>query len=381
MVYKILMTGMSPVLAGTETFIMNYYRQLDSSKFQVDFIKRTREPIVFEDEIISKGSRVYYLPRKGKNPLKYMRELREFFATEGKKYDAIWYNAMAIPNLDLLKYAKKYGIKTRIIHSHSSMFKGNKVRQILHNLNRSKLPQIATHFFACSGIAADYMFIDKIRSGAQIIQNAIEVDNFSFSEKDRLDLRTELGWNDCRVIGNVGRLDIQKNQPFLIDVFYEAYKKNPNLRLVIIGKVAGANSTVDLIKEKIKSYGIEDEVLLAGSQKDMKRWLSSLDLFVLPSIFEGLPLSAVEAQANGLPVLVSDAVTTELKILDSIRYLSLDASITVWAKAILELLEKPRATESEIEKMFKLKGFEIETQTLTLQNILLGEMNEKVSDC
>ena len=310
-----------------------------------------------------------------------MRELREFFATEGKKYDAIWYNAMAIPNLDLLKYAKKYGIKTRIIHSHSSMFKGNKVRQILHNLNRSKLPQIATHFFACSGIAADYMFIDKIRSGAQIIQNAIEVDNFSFAEKDRLDLRTELGWNDCRVIGNVGRLDIQKNQPFLIDVFYEAYKKNPNLRLVIIGKVAGANSTVDLIKEKIKSYGIEDEVLLAGSQKDMKRWLSSLDLFVLPSIFEGLPLSAVEAQANGLPVLVSDAVTTELKILDSIRYLSLDASITVWAKAILELLEKPRATESEIEKMFKLKGFEIETQTLTLQNILLGEMNEKVSDC
>ena len=101
MVYKILMTGMSPVLAGTETFIMNYYRHLDPSKFQVDFIKRTREPIVFEDEIISKGSRVYYLPRKGKNPLKYMRELREFFATEGKKYDAIWYNAMAIPNLDL----------------------------------------------------------------------------------------------------------------------------------------------------------------------------------------------------------------------------------------------------------------------------------------
>ena len=247
MVYKILMTGMSPVLAGTETFIMNYYRHLDSSIFQVDFIKRTKEPIVFEDEIISKGSKVYYLPRKGKNPLKYMRELRDFFATEGKKYDAIWYNAMAIPNLDLLEYAKKYGIKTRIIHSHSSMFKGNTIRQILHNVNRSKLPKTATHFFACSGIAADYMFPDEIRSSAKIIQNAIDVENFSFSEKDRLDLRTELGWNDCKVIGNVGRLDIQKNQPFLIDVFNEACKKNPNLRLVIIGKVAGANSTVDFI--------------------------------------------------------------------------------------------------------------------------------------
>lgn len=381
MVYKILMTGMSPVLAGTETFIMNYYRHLDSSIFQVDFIKRTRESIVFEDEIISKGSKVYYLPRKGKNPLKYMRQLREFFAAEGKKYDAIWYNAMAIPNLDLLEYAKKYGIKTRIIHSHSSMFKGNKVRQILHNMNRSKLPNIATHFFACSGIAADYMFPDEIRSSAQIIQNAIEVESFSFSEKDRLDLRTELGWNDCKVIGNVGRLDIQKNQPFLIDVFNEACKKNPSLRLVIIGKVAGANSTVDLIKEKIKSYGIEDKVLLAGSQNDMKKWLSSLDLFVLPSIFEGLPLSAVEAQANGLPVLVSDAVTKELKILDSIRYLSLDDSIEVWAKNIFELLEIPRSSELEIKEMFKQKGFEIETQALTLQNILLGELNEKISDC
>ena len=381
MVYKILMTGMSPVLAGTETFIMNYYRHLDSSIFQVDFIKRTKEPIVFEDEIISKGSKVYYLPRKGKNPLKYMRELREFFAIEGKNYDAIWYNAMAIPNLDLLKYAKKYGIKTRIIHSHSSMFKGNKVRQILHNLNRSKLPKTATHFFACSGIAADYMLPDEIRLSAQIIQNAIDVENFSFSEKDRLDLRTELGWNDCKVIGNVGRLDIQKNQPFLIDVFNEACKKNPNLRLVIIGKVAGANSTVDLIKEKIKSYGIEDKVLLAGSQNDMKKWLSSLDLFVLPSIFEGLPLSAVEAQANGLPVLVSDAVTKELKILDSIRYLSLNDSIDVWAKNILELVEIPRSSELEIKEMFKLKGFEIETQALTLQNILLGEPNEKISDC
>ena len=150
---------------------------------------------------------------------------------------------------------------------------------------------------------------------------------------------------------------------------------------MIIGKVAGANSTVDLIKEKIKSYGIEDKVLLAGSQNDMKKWLSSLDLFVLPSIFEGLPLSAVEAQANGLPVLVSDAVTKELKILDSIRYLSLDDSIDVWAKNILELLETSRSSELEIKEMFKLKGFEIETQALTLQNILLGELNEKISDC
>ena len=113
----------------------------------------------------------------------------------------------------------------------------------------------------------------------------------------------------------------------------------------------------------------------------MKKWLSSLDLFVLPSIFEGLPLSAVEAQANGLPVLVSDAVTKELKILDSIRYLSLNDSIDVWAKNILELVEIPRSSELEIKEMFKLKGFEIETQALTLQNILLGEPNEKISDC
>lgn len=373
MVYKILMTGMSPVLAGTETFIMNYYRHLDKSKFQVDFIKRTTETVVFEDEIKSNGSKIFYLPRKGKNPIAYKKAVREFFEEFGNDYDAIWYNAMGIPNIDLLQYAKKYGIRTRILHSHSSMWKGSAIKYILHRWNQTRLKTKVNKYFACSGVAADYMFLGNLRPQVQIIQNAIEMEKFSFSESKRTDLRMELGWNDCKVIGNVGRLDVQKNQPFLIDIFYEAYKKDNTLRLVIIGKRAGTNSTEDLIKEKIQEYNLQDKVLLAGSQFDMQKWLSAMDLFILPSIFEGLPLSAVEAQANGLPVLVSDAITKELKILNQVQYLSLNDDKKVWRDSILEMIHLSRTSQVEIEQKFTEKGFDIVTQAKDIEKLFLGE--------
>ena len=377
--YKILITGMSPVLAGTETFIMNYYRNLNPQKFQVDFIKRTKEPIVFEDEILQKGSNIYYLPRKGKTPAayrSYKRAVRQFFEQHGKDYDAIWYNAMGIPNIDLLIYAKKYGIQERIIHSHSSHWNGNVVRYILHQRNKRRIKNVANRFFACSDLAADYMYGQSVSKNRYIIQNAINKDSFAFSDTERNDLRHQLNWQDYKIIGNVGRLDILKNQPFLIDVFNAALKLDNSLRLVIIGQVAGAHSTLGKIKRKIKDYGIEDKVLLAGSQKEMKKWLSAFDLFILPSLFEGLPLSAVEAQANGLPVLVSDTVTEELKILDSTAYLPLDADLQVWAQQIITMLTMKRSQQETIDKRFAEKGFDIRKQVKDVENILLGEQIE-----
>ncbi|AND79459.1 glycosyltransferase family 1 protein [Streptococcus pantholopis] len=377
--YKILIIGMSPVLAGTETFIMNYYRHLDTQKFHVDFIKRTKEPIVFEDEILQKGSNIYYLPRKGKTPYtyqKYKKAVRFFFEEHGRDYDAIWHNAMSIPNIDLLNYAKKYGIKERIIHSHNSQWRGNAARFVLHQRNKRRIKKVATQFFACSDLAAQYMYGSDFSEKVRIIQNAIDKDNFAFSAPERDELRAQLGWSHKKIIGNVGRLDIQKNQPFLIDVFHAALQLDDSLRLVIIGQVAGAHSTVEKIKKKISDYGIEDRVLLAGSQTDMKKWLSAFDLFILPSLSEGLPLSAVEAQANGLPVLVSDTVTKELKILDSTAYLSLDAGIRVWAQKIISMLTMERSQQETITHCFAEKRFDITKQVKDVESILLGEKFE-----
>ncbi|MEX2784916.1 glycosyltransferase [Streptococcus sp. H49] len=377
--YKILIIGMSPVLAGTETFIMNYYRHLDTQKFHVDFIKRTKEPIIFEDEILQKGSNIYYLPRKGKTPRsyqKYKKAVRTFFEEHGRDYDAIWHNAMSIPNIDLLNYAKKYGIKERIIHSHNSQWRGNVARFVLHQRNKRRIKKVATQFFACSDLAAQYMYGPDFSGEACVIQNAIDKDNFAFSAAGRDELRTQLGWSHKKIIGNVGRLDVQKNQPFLIDVFHAALQMDDSLRLVIIGQVAGAHSTAAKIKKKISDYGIEDKVFLAGSQTDMRKWLSAFDLFVLPSLSEGLPLSAVEAQANGLPVLVSDAVTKELKILDSTAYLSLDEDIRVWAQKIISMLTMERSQQETITHRFAEKRFDITKQVKDVESILLGEKFE-----
>lgn len=371
--FKILITGMSPALAGTETFIMTYYRNLDPQKFQVDFIVRTKDKIVFQDEILERGSKIYYLPRKRENYNEYKKSLKDFFDQHGKDYDAIWYNAMGIPNIDILEKAKSYGIKTRIIHSHSSSWKGNLPSRIFHEWNRLKLKKVATHYFACSDLAAKYMFEPKIIGQSTIIQNAITIENFSFSNTAREQLRKELGWEDCKIIGNIGRYDIQKNQPFLIDVFNEALKQNNKLRLIIIGAEVGTNSTIKQIEEKIERYGIRDKVLLPGTQYDIKKWLSAMDLFILPSLFEGLPLSAVEAQANGLPIVVSDTITKELDILGKAIYLSLDAPISEWVEGIESSLRLSRTSDTEVKQIFKEKGFDIKSQVKEIENILLGE--------
>ncbi|HEL2057170.1 TPA: glycosyltransferase [Streptococcus suis] len=371
--YKILVTGMSPALAGTETFIMTYYRNLDPEKFQLDFIVRTKEKIIFQDEILERGSKIIYIPRKRQNYSEYKKVVESFFSEQGKEYDALWYNAMGIPNIDLLELAKRYGIRTRIIHSHSSTWKGNLVTRFFHEWNRLKLKKTATHYFACSDLAADYMFEPRILGESIIIQNAIDMDRFTFSEADRDRLRKELGWHDKQIIGTVGRYDIQKNQPFLIDVFYQAVQKNDQLRLVIIGAEVGTNSTISEIKEKIVQYGLEDKVLLPGTQFDMKSWLSAFDLFILPSLFEGLPLSAVEAQANGLPILVSDTITRELDILGNVQYLGLGESLENWSLAIEKGLQIARTTEEKARQAFKEKGFDIHSQVKEVEKILLGE--------
>lgn len=371
--FNILITGMSPALAGTETFIMTYYRNLDPKKFQVDFIVRTRDKIIFQDEILERGSKIYYLPRKRANYSEYRKAIKDFFDQYGKDYDAIWYNAMGIPNIDLLEMAKSYGIETRIIHSHSSSWKGNLPSRIFHEWNRLKLKKVATHYFACSDLAAKYMFEPKILGQSTIIQNAITMENFSFSNTAREQLRKELGWEDCKIIGNIGRYDIQKNQPFLIDVFNEALKQDDKLRLIIIGSEVGTNSTINEIEEKIKQYDIRDKVLLPGTQYDIKKWLSAMDLFILPSLFEGLPLSAVEAQANGLSIVVSDTITKELDILGKATYLSLESPISEWVKAIEFSLRLPRTSDKEVKQIFKEKGFDIKSQVKEIENILLGE--------
>lgn len=367
MALKILVLGMSSTKAGTEIFILNYFNNINKHDIQFDFIKRSKSKIIFEDEILESGSKIFYIPKKSEDFFGYKKSMKNLFSSFSQNYDAIWCHEMSVTNIDFLKYAKKYGINIRIIHSHSSQYYGSKWKYFLHLININKLPHLATHYFACSNLAADYLFKDSIRKNAKIVPNAIEVEKFLFSEIDRNQLREKLGWAECKIIGNVGRLSPQKNQLFLLDVFAAAYKKNHRLRLIILGSDCGLKTQIE---DKIHELDLEDVVLLPGGQTNIKPWLSAMDLFVLPSLYEGLPLSALEAQSNGLPVLVSDAITKEVNITENVEYLSLNDTIENWALKIINMVNQSRIDSRIIHSKFNEKGFNIKNQAKNLKYFL-----------
>lgn len=367
MALKILVLGMSSTKAGTEMFILNYFKNINKNDVQFDFIKRSKSKIVLEDEILASGSKIFYIPKKSEDYFGYKKSMKNLFSSFSQNYDAIWCNEMSVTNIDFLKYAKKYGINIRIIHSHSSQYYGSKWKYILHLINISKLPNLATHYFACSNLAADYLFKNSIRKKAKIVPNAIEVENFLFSENDRNQLREKLGWTECKIIGNVGRLSPQKNQLFLLDVFAAAYKKDHRLRLIILGNDCGSKVQIE---EKIYKLGLQDVVLLPGSQNNIKPWLSAMDLFVFPSIYEGLGIAALEAQANGLPVIASTEVPEEVNITGKVRFVSLNDRIEIWERKILELVDEPREVSECVRKIFEEKGYNIKNQAKNLKYFL-----------
>lgn len=373
--YKILISGMSANLAGTETFIMTYYRALNKSKFQVDFVVRTTEKIVFEDEILANGSKIYRIPSKTKNISQYKKSMDEFFENYGKNYDAIWLNFMGVHNIDFLKYAKKYGIKRRIVHSHTSDWKRGPLIMTLNRINKRFLKFYATDFFACSEEAADYMFKGSIRKKAKVIKNAIDVENFIYSQSKGDEIRKKLGWENKKIIGSIGRLATQKNHPFLIDVLNIAIQKNKDLRLVIIGEAADANATLPLIQEKIEKYGLQDKVYLAGKQTDLQAWLSSMDIFTLPSVFEGLGIVNIEAQANGVPCIVSSVVPDIAKVNEKFIYLDVDKedSANNWADKLLDLSNSGREDDEVVRANINKVGYNIHHEVRKIEKILLGE--------
>lgn len=220
---KILIWGMSDFPGGIESVITNYLSNFNLDRFQFDFIISGFKKIAYAERIEKMGSRVFYFPKKRKNPYKYYRELKKFFKNTGNKYDAIWFNSNDLANIDCLKLAKKVGIKTRIIHSHNSRITGtglNAIRKkVFHQINKQNIVNIATDYWACSTVAANWMYPKNVR--VKIIKNAISQKKFEFSNKKRKKLIKKYSLQNSVIIGNVGRLYFQKNQFFT----YEFYSK------------------------------------------------------------------------------------------------------------------------------------------------------------
>lgn len=368
---KILVFGMTENPGGVESVIMNYYRNIDRTKLQFDFLCNSFESVAFEEELIRMGARMIHFPARSRNYFGYRRQLNKFFKEHAKEYSAIWVNVCSLANIDYLIWAKKYGIKKRIIHSHNSQNMDSRLRGMLHNHFKKKLDQYATDFWSCSEDASEWFYDKKLRDHIIIINNAIDVDTMAYDEKLRNELRKKLNWEDKYIIGNIGRLHFQKNQKFAIDVFAETEKQIPEARLVLIGQ--GEDETE--LKERVKRLGLQEKVLFAGKQYNIQSWLSGFDLFLFPSLFEGLSIAALEAQANGIPVLASKGVITEkAKVNDNFFFFSLNHPASDWAEEIKKIRKnETRETFVEVRKNFISHGFEIKNETEKLQKKLLGE--------
>lgn len=348
---RVLQVGMSPYFGGTESFIMNQYRALDKSRVQFDFLNVYDEKIACQDEIEALGGNIYYLNMSRRNGIKaYYKSLDEFFKKYAHNFQAVHCNFQSLINIDILKYAKKYGIKVRIAHAHNAGYgtEPSKVQKMIILSNRVLLPKYATEYFACSTLAASWMF----GRNATVVNNAIDAEKFTFCEDTRNRVRKANKLENSFVIMFVGRLDPQKNPVFLLEVFAEVKKFKPNAKLLVVGD----GVLKDEMLAKIQQLNIEESVEMLGSRSDVDELLQGADAFLLPSVFEGLGIVLIEAQAAGLKTFTSEKVVPgSVKVTDLLEFISLEKSAEEWAEVIAANSDYERTNTT---KLIKSAGYD-----------------------
>ncbi|GIP16503.1 putative glycosyltransferase EpsF [Paenibacillus montaniterrae] len=318
---------------GAETMIMNIYRKINRDEIQFDFIVHSTEKGAYDDEISLLGGTIYCLPKyRGVNHLEYIKSWQRFFEVN-KQYKIIHGHMRSTASL-YLSIAKRYGLVT-IAHSHSTSSRGSYIEKKIKGVLQYPIRFIADYFFSCSNAAGTWLFGKKIvnQSNYKIIYNGVDTSKFQFSEEKRIISRKCLNLNeDNIVLGHIGSFTEPKNHSFLIDILKECKKVNDNVVLVLVGD--GPLNTE--IRNKITFENLESSVLLLGIRDDIDNLIHGFDKFVFPSLYEGLPVTLIEAQANGLKCYISDRITKEVVITDLIESLSLNDSPNIWAMKILE---------------------------------------------
>jgi glycosyltransferase involved in cell wall biosynthesis len=365
---------------GSESMIMNYYRNIDRNKVQFDFLVHRTKKGVFEDEIESLGGKIYRMPPiSPKNYFKYKEKLNAFFK-EHKEYKIVHSHLNAL-SIFVLNIAKKNNIPIRIAHSHTSLYNLNlnPFSKQRHNLNfaarffiqnflKLKIPAYANYYFSCGDKAGKWLFGKSNFSKVRIINNAIDAEKFNYNIDKALKNKKRLEVEEKIVLGHIGNFIPVKNHSFLIEIYREIKKINPNTSLILVGKV-DENQIKKLIKGPLPS-----DIKFLGQRNDIHEILQAIDVFVFPSTNEGLPLSLIEAQASGLKIAASDDITQELDITGLINFISLKQSPKYWAKLILsELPYNRRDTKNEI-----IEGkYDIINNALALQEFYIKNYFEQ----
>lgn len=346
--------------AGIETLLMNFYRNIDRSKVQFDFLTHRSEEGFYDAEILHLGGKIYNVPPI--NPLNhnnYINALDTFFRVH-KEYKIV-HSHINTYSMYPLRAAMKAGIPVRIAHSHIANVPLD-LKTPFRLYTKFKLKDYSTHNFACSEMAGKWLFGNRAiyKDNFKVINNSIDASKYQYNETIDKRIRGQMGLNGNFVIGHIGRFNKQKNHFFLIEVFKEIHKRKPNAMLVLIGEgeLKGA------IEKKVEELNLTNNVLFAGVRSNVYELLQAMDIFIFPSLYEGLGIVAVEAQAAGVPCLVSDEVPKEAFLTDLIKSKSLSSGAIEWAEDAIKLGDyKKQNTLLEIMNA----GFDILEQSKELE--------------
>ena len=364
---RILVCGLVPDIGGLEKIVVDFYNHIDTSEFELEFLLQGSEDVEFSDHfknLCRNPLIVHRIPKLRPHMKQALKEWDRFFKENAHRYDILWSNQNGLTHLEFLKLAKKYGIEKRIVHGHCAT--ADKFYRFIHPINRHFVGKYATDFWACGTEALNHFYHGREREKALVIHNAIEVEKFLYDEEKKVQLRKEYDIpEDCFVVGQVSRLyEKQKNQSFCVKVFSEIVKKEPNSRLVFIGRGDTA-----FLQNLAEQCGVADKVIFTGLKTNVGEMLNLLDVFFFPSNFEGLPIVLIEAQTNGLPVITASHLP-DAKILENFdNRLSLNDSLEAWANKILSVRHSRELDIEKVKKKIDEAGYEIESATRNLEEL------------
>lgn len=349
-------------LGGLENFLMNLYRKVDRSKIQFDFLVHRQERGAFDDEIEQLGGKIYRLTAL--HPFKYFsyRKMLKDFFRQHPEYKII-HSHINEGNAIVLSIAKECGVQQRISHSHIDTTIGK--FGVLREIPKRLTSRYSSFNYACSVNAGKWLYG---KNEFEVFKNSIDVNRFKFNRENRNKIRKQLNLSDDQLlVGNIARFNTQKNHRFLVEVFFEFLKLKPDSKLILIGEGNLENE----IKARIHHLKIEKNVIFTGVVFNTEEYLSAMDLFLFPSLFEGLGIVAVEAQCNGLPVLMSENIPDETVLTDLIQIKSLKSSVKEWTEKLFEM-SGSKQNRIEYAEMIRQKGFDIETNAEKLTKFYLS---------
>ena len=330
---------------GAETFLMKLYRKIDTSKYQMDFV--VNEPGVYDEEVKIRGGCIFTIPLRTNNPIGSFSALRKIVKKERYNY-VLKLSDTPIGVIDLIA-AKLGGAKRIGLRSCNTSADHGALRKIVSIILKPLLNSVCDYKLAPSTLAAEFTFGKRaVRKGeVLILKNGLDTNSFRYNRDERDAIRAEFALQGETIYGNIGRFSKQKNHDFLLKVFKKILERDGDSIFMLVG----TGELEEEIREKSKILGLENHLIFAGIRKDIPAVLSAFDVFILPSLFEGMPNTVIEAQAAGLPCLIADTITREAKVTDLVQYCSLNESAEKWAKEAIKVSKRIRKADTHINMM------------------------------